>query len=30
MAIGQAAFALASLSCWLISRQYRRRMRAVV
>jgi len=25
MALGQAAFALASLSCWLVSRQYRRR-----
>ena len=26
MSLGQAAFALASLACWMTSRYYRRRM----
>jgi DHA1 family bicyclomycin/chloramphenicol resistance-like MFS transporter len=28
MSLGQAAFALASLACWLVSRQYKR-MKAI-
>jgi DHA1 family bicyclomycin/chloramphenicol resistance-like MFS transporter len=29
MALGQAAFAVASLACWLVSRHYRRRQALV-